>query len=84
MKHYITKYIENGKTYVESWLQINAFGKVFCFSKKKIETTNNIGEFAELLENYRVDRTDKVAYHFATSLGSYDIVFNPFGVEANK
>lgn len=34
--HYITKYKENGKTFVESWLQINLFGKCFCFSKKKI------------------------------------------------
>ena len=37
MKHLITKYTENGKRFAESWLQINVFGKCFCFSKKKIE-----------------------------------------------
>lgn len=37
MKHYITKYQENGKLYVEAWLQINFFGKAFCFSRKRIE-----------------------------------------------
>lgn len=37
MKHYITKYIENGRRYAESWLQINIFGKCICFSKRKIE-----------------------------------------------
>lgn len=35
--HYITKYAENGRLYAESWLQINIFGKTFCFSKQKIE-----------------------------------------------
>lgn len=37
IKHYITKYAENGKRYAESWLQINIFGKCYCFSKKRIE-----------------------------------------------
>jgi len=37
MKHYITKYRENGKRYAESWMQINILGWAFCFSKKKIE-----------------------------------------------
>ena len=37
MHHYITKYEENGKRYAESWMQINVFGKCFCFSKRKIE-----------------------------------------------
>jgi hypothetical protein len=37
MKHYITKYEENGKHYAESWMQINMFGKCFCFSKRTIE-----------------------------------------------
>ncbi|MGY3767683.1 hypothetical protein ACWOAK_02645 [Helcococcus kunzii] len=41
IKHYITKYIENGKMYVESWLQIDLFGKSFCFSKKRIEIKKN-------------------------------------------
>ena len=37
MKHHITKYKANGKHYAESWLQINMFGKVLCFLKKRIE-----------------------------------------------
>ena len=37
MKHYITKYRENGKRYAESWMQINVLGLAFCFSKRKIE-----------------------------------------------
>lgn len=37
MKHYITKYRENNKQYAESWLQINVFGKSYCFSKHRIE-----------------------------------------------
>lgn len=37
MKHYITKYIENGKLYAEAWFQVNLFGKAFCFLKRKIE-----------------------------------------------
>ena len=37
IKHYITKYTENGKRYAESWLQINLFGNCYCFSKKRIE-----------------------------------------------
>ena len=35
--HYITQYIdENGKHVVESWLQINMFGRCYCFSRRKI------------------------------------------------
>lgn len=37
MKHFITKYQENGKRFAESWLQINLFGRCYCFSRKKIE-----------------------------------------------
>lgn len=37
MKHYITKYEENGKMYAEAWLQVNFLHLCFCFSKKKIE-----------------------------------------------
>ena len=36
MHHYITKYEENGVRYAESWLQINVFGKCYCFAKRKI------------------------------------------------
>lgn len=37
MHHYMTFYEENGRRYVESWLQINLLGKCFCFSKIKRE-----------------------------------------------
>lgn len=36
MHHYLTKYWENGKHYVEAWLQINFLGMCFCFSKRKM------------------------------------------------
>lgn len=36
VKHHLTKYWDNGIQYAESWLQINLFGKPFCFSKRKI------------------------------------------------
>ena len=35
MHHYITKYWENGKHYAESWIQINMFGRSYCFSKQR-------------------------------------------------
>lgn len=38
--HYLTKYEETGKLYAESWIQINLFGRCFCFSKKRIELTH--------------------------------------------
>ena len=39
MKHYITEYTtpENGKRYATAWLQLNVFGKIFCFSVITIE-----------------------------------------------
>jgi len=36
MKSHLTKYTENGKKFATSWLQINIFGKCFCFNKKTI------------------------------------------------
>lgn len=41
IKHYITKYTENGNLYAESWLQINIFTKTYCFSKRKILIKKN-------------------------------------------
>lgn len=35
VRHYIIKYVENGRLYAESWLQINIFGKTFCFQNRK-------------------------------------------------
>lgn len=37
IKHYITKYEEDGKWYAEAWTQLNIFGKCFCFHKRRIE-----------------------------------------------
>jgi hypothetical protein len=37
MKHYIAKYQENGRLFVEAWLQINFLRWSFCFSRKTIE-----------------------------------------------
>lgn len=39
VKHYITKYEEDGKLYAESWIQINIFGKCYCISRKRTEIT---------------------------------------------
>lgn len=36
MHHYITKYGEDGHWWAESWLQINAFGRCWCFWRKRI------------------------------------------------
>lgn len=37
--HYLTVYKMDGDVYAEAWIQINAFGRCFCFSKrlKKVE-----------------------------------------------
>lgn len=35
MHHYLTVYTEEGIRYAESWLQINLFGRSFCFSKQR-------------------------------------------------
>jgi len=37
IKHYITKYTENGKRYAEAWIQINILGLSFCISKRKLK-----------------------------------------------
>lgn len=37
IKHHVTIYGEGGKLYAEAWLQVNAFGKCFCFWKQRIE-----------------------------------------------
>lgn len=37
VKHYLTKYTENGKRYAEAWLQVDFLHWCFCFWKKRIE-----------------------------------------------
>lgn len=34
LKHHMSVYSTNKGRFVESWLQINAFGKCYCFSKQ--------------------------------------------------
>lgn len=36
MKHHVTKYEEDGQRWIEAWLQINAFGRSYCFWRKRI------------------------------------------------
>lgn len=35
--HYLTEYIEDGKRYVEAWLQFNLGPWCFCFSRRRKE-----------------------------------------------
>ena len=37
IKHYITKYEGDGKRLATSWIQLNLFGKAFCFNEKTID-----------------------------------------------
>lgn len=57
MKHHITKYVENGVRYAEAWIQINLFGKCFCFWKKKIAISGS--PFDRLIVDVVVD-ADKI------------------------
>lgn len=37
LRHYMPKYRdEGGRLVVESWMQLNAFGRCFCFSRRTI------------------------------------------------
>lgn len=37
IKHYITKFEENGQEKVTAWSQINLFGKAFCWNIREVE-----------------------------------------------
>lgn len=37
LHHYITKYTEGEKRYAESWIQLDIFGRCWCFSRRRIE-----------------------------------------------
>lgn len=41
LNHYITIYGRNGKKYAASWIQLNIFGRCFCFSKREKEIMIN-------------------------------------------
>lgn len=36
VSHYLTKYVDDGCVYAESWIQVDAFGRCWCFSRRKI------------------------------------------------
>ena len=37
LKHHLTQYTTDGRKFVTSWLQLNIFGKCYCFSKRTIK-----------------------------------------------
>ncbi|MGL9971527.1 hypothetical protein [Enterococcus sp. DIV1420a] len=42
MKHYMTKYKnDKGDLIIVAWLQINLFGRCYCFSKKELAIQKN-------------------------------------------
>lgn len=48
LHHYMTKYRdEGGRLVVESWMQIDAFGKSFCFSRRSIRLEDPPGGESE-------------------------------------
>ncbi len=49
LRHYITKYKEGDRYYAESWLQLELFGKVWCFSCKNRCHAEILGRWSEIL-----------------------------------
>jgi hypothetical protein len=37
LHHYITKYEQDGKRYAEAWIQLDLFGRCWCFWKRRVE-----------------------------------------------
>ena len=37
LRHYMTKYEEDGAVWVESWIQVTAFGRCWCLSRKRLQ-----------------------------------------------
>ena len=37
LRHYMTKYEEDGVLWVESWIQVNAFGRCWCLSRRRLQ-----------------------------------------------
>lgn len=76
MRHHITKYTENGKRYAESWLQIDLFGKSFCFWKKRIQVgcEENGLKTCELVE--RLAKKDGVKEEYAEPYQDKKITVN--------
>lgn len=37
IRHYITKYVEDGVLCAEAWVQVNAFGRCWCLSRRRVE-----------------------------------------------
>lgn len=36
LHHYITKYEESGALWAESWIQLEAFGRYWCLSRRMV------------------------------------------------
>lgn len=39
MKYHLTKYVADGRKFAASWVQIDVFGRTFCFAKRVIPLT---------------------------------------------
>ena len=37
IRHFITKYQENGVLYAEAWIQVDIFGKSLCLWRRRIK-----------------------------------------------
>ena len=37
LRHYMTKYEEDGALWVESWIQVTVFGRCWCLSRKRLQ-----------------------------------------------
>jgi len=59
LHHYLTQYGENGKQWVEAWLQFNIFGLCFCFSKRKFEIYDQFIVGGKPVEQIVVSRDNK-------------------------
>ena len=40
LRHYITRYVEDGRAYAESWVQLELFGRCWCLSRRRVEITD--------------------------------------------
>lgn len=69
MKHYITKYRENDKLIVESWLQIDFMRWSWCFSKRKLIIDDDKKQMNEILYNKTAKFYLKVLDYFPESTG---------------
>lgn len=36
LHHHITKYVEDGSLYAESWIQLDLLGRCWCLSRRRV------------------------------------------------